>query len=62
MAGMALPLMLRLLILSTLAFDWCGAAARVVRAVEDGEYPRSTSSFLDADLAKLMKRCSCGAR
>lgn len=64
MAGMALPSVLRLLILSTLAFDWYGAAAAaaVVRAVEDGEYPRRTVlyHFLGARLEKLMKRCSCG--
>lgn len=62
MAGMALPSVLRLLILSMLAFDWYGAAARVVRAAEDEEYPRRTSSFLHADFAKLTKKCSRGAR
>lgn len=61
MAGMALSSMLRLLILSTLAFDWYGAGAMVVRAVEDEKYPRRTSSFLDANFAKLMTRSSCGA-
>lgn len=43
MAGMALLSMLRLLILSTLAFDWYGAAGMVVRAVEYEEYPRRKS-------------------
>lgn len=57
---MALLSMLRLLILSTLAFDWYGAAAMVVRAVEDEKYPRRKSfPFLKADFrkkGKLMKK------
>ena len=40
MAGMALPSVLRLLILSTLTFNWYGATV-VGRAVED--LPRRTS-------------------
>lgn len=40
---MALLSMLRLLILSTLAFDWYGAAGMVVPAVEYEEYPRRKS-------------------
>lgn len=43
MAGMALPSVFRLLVLSTLAFNWnCGAAVVVRRAVEYLDYPRRT--------------------
>lgn len=56
---MALLSMLRLLILSTLAFDWYGAAGMVVPAVEDEKYPRRESFLSWKQIfakGKLMKK------
>lgn len=73
---MALPSALRLLILSTLAFNWygaCGAAVVVGRAVEDVEYAKRTSfsrlwvSFVSGASSKTNEswwgmKYSCGAK